>query len=70
VENCVCDGCDYLLLAVGKGCSAESLCDYVEPEVCFADINDNIDLAEDYLKFCVQYALEHCSDDLVGHTCA
>jgi asparaginyl-tRNA synthetase len=32
--------------------------------MCFADLYDNIDLAEDYLKFCVYYALEHCADDL------
>lgn len=36
----------------------------VEPEIAFADLNDNIDLAEDYLKFCVQYAIDHCADDL------
>lgn len=32
--------------------------------MCFADLYDNIDLAEDYLKFCVHYALENCADDL------
>jgi len=36
----------------------------IEPEMAFCDINDNMDLAEDFLKYCVQYALEHCSDDL------
>ena len=36
----------------------------IEPEVAFADINDNMDLAEDMLKFLVQYALDHCMDDL------
>ena len=36
----------------------------IEPEVAFADINDDMDLAEDLLKYCVQYALDNCSDDL------
>lgn len=36
----------------------------IEPEMAFYDITDNMDLAEDFLKFLVSYALEHCSDDL------
>jgi asparaginyl-tRNA synthetase len=36
----------------------------IEPEMAFCDINDNMDLAEDCLKFLVRYALEHCGDDL------
>lgn len=36
----------------------------IEPEVAFNDINDNQDLAEDFLKFVIEYALEHCPDDL------
>lgn len=36
----------------------------IEPEAAFYDINDNMDLAEDFIKFCVKYALEHCADDL------
>jgi len=36
----------------------------IEPEVAFADIHDNMDLAEDMLKFLVQYALDHCMVDL------
>lgn len=36
----------------------------IEPEVAFADIHDNMDLAEDMLKYLVQYALDHCRDDL------
>ena len=36
----------------------------IEPEIAFYDINDNMDLAEDFIKFCVKYALEHCKDDL------
>lgn len=36
----------------------------VEPEVAFNDITDNMDLAEDFIKFCVRYALENNMDDL------
>lgn len=36
----------------------------IEPEVAFADNNDNMDLAEEMLKYCVKYALENCKDDL------
>ena len=36
----------------------------VEPEVAFNDITDNMDLAEDFIKYCVQYALDHCKDDI------
>ena len=36
----------------------------IEPEIAFYDINDNMDLAEDFIKFCVKYALDHCKDDL------
>lgn len=36
----------------------------VEPEVAFADINDNMDLAEDMLKYLVQYALDNCAEDI------
>ena len=36
----------------------------IEPEVAFNDINDNMDLAEDFIKYCVRWALEHCQDDL------
>ncbi|DAZ98537.1 TPA: hypothetical protein N0F65_007036 [Lagenidium giganteum] len=36
----------------------------VEPEIAFADLTDNINLAEDYLKFCVQYALDNCKEDV------
>jgi asparaginyl-tRNA synthetase len=37
----------------------------IEPEVAFNDIHDNMDLAEDMLKYLVKYALENCMDDLV-----
>jgi len=36
----------------------------IEPEVAFADNNDNMDLAEEMLKYLVKYALDHCADDL------
>ncbi|MDR9399415.1 asparagine--tRNA ligase [Salibacter sp.] len=36
----------------------------VEPEVAFADLKDDMDLAEDFLKYIVQYALDNCADDL------
>ena len=36
----------------------------IEPEVAFFDITDNMDLAEDMLKFLIQYALDNCMDDL------
>lgn len=36
----------------------------IEPEVAFNDLNDNMDLAEDMLKYLIQYALENCAEDL------
>ena len=36
----------------------------IEPEVAFNDINDNMDLAEDFIKHCVRWALDNCQDDL------
>ena len=36
----------------------------IEPEMAFYDINDNMDLAEEFIKYCVQYALDHCKDDI------
>ncbi|MEI7724391.1 MAG: asparagine--tRNA ligase [Bacteroidota bacterium] len=36
----------------------------IEPEMAFYDINDNMDLAEDFLKYLMQYAIDHCYDDL------
>jgi len=36
----------------------------VEPEMAFYDIADNMDLAEDFLKYLIEYALENCIDDL------
>ena len=36
----------------------------IEPEMVFYDLNDNMDLAEDFLKNLVYYALDNCMDDL------
>ena len=36
----------------------------IEPEVAFADIFDNMDIAEEFLKYCINYILENCGDDL------
>lgn len=36
----------------------------IEPEVAFYDITDNMNLAEDFLKFLIRYALEHCREDI------
>lgn len=36
----------------------------VEPEMAFYDLNDNIDLAEEFLKYLAKYALNNCADDL------
>lgn len=36
----------------------------VEPEMAFYDINDNMDLAEDFIKYLVRWALERCADDV------
>lgn len=36
----------------------------IEPEMAFYDIQDNMDLAEDFLKYLIRYALEQCADDL------
>lgn len=36
----------------------------IEPEVAFNDLNDNMDLAEDMLKYVIRFALEYCAEDL------
>ncbi len=36
----------------------------VEPEVAFIDLADLMDLEEDFIKYCIRWALEHCQDDL------
>lgn len=36
----------------------------IEPEVAFIDLNDLMDLEEDFIKYCVRWALDNCKDDL------
>ena len=36
----------------------------VEPEACFIDLDDLMNLEEDFIKFCVKWALDNCKDDL------
>ena len=36
----------------------------IEPEMAFYEIEDNMDLAEEFIKHCIGYALEHCADDI------
>ena len=36
----------------------------IEPEMAFYEIKDNMDLAEEFIKYLVQYALDNCADDL------
>jgi len=36
----------------------------IEPEMAFYEIKDNMDLAEDFIKYLVRYALDNCIDDL------
>ena len=36
----------------------------IEPEVAFLEIAENMDLAEDFIKHCVRWALERCADDI------
>lgn len=36
----------------------------IEPEVAFNELEDNMNLAEDFTKYCIKYALDHCADDI------
>ena len=36
----------------------------IEPEVAFNEIAENMQLAEDFIKYCVRWALDNCKDDL------
>ena len=36
----------------------------IEPEVAFNEIEENMQLAEDFIKYCIQWALDNCQDDL------
>jgi asparaginyl-tRNA synthetase len=37
----------------------------IEPEAAFMDLNGDMDLAEGMLKYCIQYILDHCMDDIL-----
>lgn len=37
----------------------------IEPEMAFYELEDNMDLAEEFLKYLIRYALDHCMDDLL-----
>ena len=36
----------------------------IEPEVAFNDLNDNMDLAEDFIQYVIKYTMDKCGDDL------
>ena len=36
----------------------------IEPEVAFFEIAENMQLAEDFIKYCIKWALDHCMDDI------
>ncbi len=36
----------------------------IEPEVAFIEIEENMQLAEDFIKYCIQWALDNCMDDI------
>jgi len=36
----------------------------IEPEMAFYDLNDNMDLAEEFIRYLIKYALDNCPDDL------
>lgn len=36
----------------------------IEPEMAFADLNDDMDLAEDMVRYCVKHVMEKCADDI------
>lgn len=36
----------------------------IEPEIAFCDLQDLMDLEEEFIKYCVQWALDNCADDL------
>ena len=36
----------------------------IEPEIAFANLDDDMDLAEDYLKYCLRYVLVNNADDI------
>ena len=36
----------------------------IEPEIAFADLEDNMDLIEDLIKYCISYVLENCEEEM------
>ena len=36
----------------------------IEPEICFADLQDDMDLAEDMLKYVIKYVLDNCPEEM------
>ena len=36
----------------------------IEPEICFADLEDDMELMEETIKFCIQYVFDHCPDEM------
>ena len=36
----------------------------IEPEIAFADLEDDMDLAEDMVKFCIKYVRENCEEEM------
>ncbi len=36
----------------------------IEPEICFADLKDDMDLAEDMIKYIIKYVLENCPEEM------
>ena len=36
----------------------------IEPEIAFADLKDDMDLAEDMIKYIITYVMEHCPDEM------
>lgn len=36
----------------------------IEPEVAFNEIEENMQLAQDFIQYCIRWALDHCKDDL------
>jgi asparaginyl-tRNA synthetase len=36
----------------------------IEPELAFADLEDDMDCIEDTIKFCIKYVLDHCPDEM------
>ena len=36
----------------------------IEPEMAFADLSDDMDVAEDMVRYCVKHIMDHCAQDL------